>query len=553
MALLCVLTLSCVDNNYDINNLSKEVELFKNSLNAPVGTATIRLDSVIGGLDVDTSILSVKNGRYVFSYSGNFDLGDVSKTLNDFTLKTVDSVGSSINLYDGSALSDAVIPFQLPGTAAKNYTGSMTLSLPAFSTSLIDVDSISLKNTYLKISAECFGLTGGNGKSLGNSMSITLTAVGNSADYYDLQGNKINSWTIKFGETSTVEVRKLRLTRGNNYLSLTRDVQIQIANAGDVMVTDNIQTYMNFSMKFLHGVDYSLVWGKVNYSLQGNLNPINFDALGTIINDNDVLSIYNPTITLKTEGNLGVPINLDLKMSTKNTKTGLTRSLNNAQFKMLPSTSPSLTKINTFFLDKANGTSELFKINPDQIILGYKIQTDVNSTTNHFVSKNSRLTMSYKMEIPLEFGSDLKINLNSTVKNPLANSLDKLKDQKNLSVALTLNVKNRVPLAFKIGLTALDNDSLPLFEVVSDTIIAGGPIDAATGFATAYKNTTTEIGLTPAQINKIKYTKQFRVNFLVIANKKSEFVTVQPTDDIIIKIGAKINGGVVFDLSTESK
>ena len=54
---------------------------------------------------------------------------------------------------------------------------------------------------------------------------------------------------------------------------------------------------MLLKMNFTDGIDYDMVWGKVNYGLpQPGKLDINFDGLHKIIKDNDVLSIYNPTI-----------------------------------------------------------------------------------------------------------------------------------------------------------------------------------------------------------------------------------------------------------------
>jgi len=552
IAILSVSALSCVDNAYDLSNLSSEAQLFKNSLSAPVGTATIHLDSVIGGMDVDSSILKYKNGMYVFGYSGNFDLGNLTKEINTFKLSKINDIESPIYLYDGTNFPGPV-PFPLPATEAKSYYGDMSITLPTGfgSTSLIDIDSVSLINTHLKISAECFGLTGGNGKTLGDNMSITFTAIGNAADYY-VDGHKTNTWTLRFGESSDIEIRKIRLINGNNKLDISRDVKIEIVNIGDVMVTQKMKTYMNFKMEFTNGIDYDLIWGRVNYSLpQTQISPIHFEGLGKVINGNNVLSLYNPTITLSTTGNIGVPIDLTLDMSTSNSKTGVTStSLTDPTFHILPARDTLDMKTNTKIIDRTNGTSDLFNINPDIIRLGYNAQTVKNSPQNHFIAKNAKLNMSYKMEIPLQFGGDLNISIDTTLENPFADKLDKLENQKDLSLALTLNVKNRIPLTMQIKLDALDSNFNNLFSVHTSTIDAA---ETTAGIATGLKETITDVTLTPDQINKIKDTKMFRVSFVITGKQNEAYVSVQPSDYITIKIGGKMNGGVLIDLSSNSK
>jgi hypothetical protein len=377
----------------------------------------------------------------------------------------------------------------------------------------------------------------------------------NTAEYYDLNGNRLYSWTMYPGETSRVEVRKLHLSGGENALGLGTDISINIQNSGDVEITKNIQTYVNFAMNIPNGISYNTIWGKVNYSTQGNLNNIKFDAFGNILKENDVLDLYNPTITLGTKGNLGIPLNIDLNSISASNATE-TKYLSGASFQMQRAKSPYKTVDNTFVLDRSKGTSDLFKIAPNQISLGYIIKSDPDSSA--FISKNTKLSMSYNIEIPLQFGSDFHLALGTTLKNPFAGNLNKLKNQDSLKVALLLDIENRVPLAFQIGLTALDKDSIPIAsfgQVKTDTIDAAYPIDASTGFATGYKKTATEIFLTSAQINQLKNIEMFKIDFTVLTGKKGDSnykATVQPSDYIKIKIGGKINGGIVLDLSSSS-
>jgi hypothetical protein len=281
--------------------------------------------------------------------------------------------------------------------------------------------------------------------------------------------------------------------------------------------------------------------------MNGTLDPISFDALGSILGENDVLSFYNPSINLSTTGNLGIPVNFTMNMGTSNSKTGQSRSLTNTTFSLNPATSPSVPITNTKTFDKDNGTAELFKINPDQITMGYSFETDKNSLKNHFIAKNSQMTMNYNMEIPLQFGGDLHLGMGTTMESPIGD-LSIMADQENLSIGLTLNVKNRIPLALKLKLTALDEDSVALFTTESDTIQAAGPIDPITGFATGFTLTNTDLTLTPAQIDQLQLTKKFRVSFVVTSNNQASFVTVQPSDYLEIKIGAQIEGGVLLDL-----
>jgi len=552
LALLCFSSFSCVNEAYDLTNLSNQAQLFKNSLSAPVGTLTIHMDSIIGGMDVDSSVLTVKDGVYVFGYSGNFNLSKMTEKFNDVKLANLNDVNASVNLFDASLI-PAEPPYALPKIAEQTYPGTAAINLPAGFGSVdpIDVDSIILQNTFLKISTKSVGLEASNNKPIGDYITATFTPKGTAAEYY-VNGVKSNQWTVRLGEPFIVEIHKIDLSGDASQLGMDIIVSIQIPNLGDIMVTEKIKTYVEVLLEFTDGIDFNMVWGKVDYTLdRSDIDPINFDGLGDIIGENDVLSIYNPKITLKTVGNLGVPIDLNLFMSATNSTSGVTSpGLTDATFRMQAATSPLLPITSTKTIDRTNGTAELFKINPDIINMGYDGHTVIETGKNHFIAKNSQLSLDYKMEIPLQFGNDLRISIDTTLENPFGDNLDILDNQEDMSIAINLNVENRIPLNMQIKLDALDENNNTLFTVQTDPILAANTTD---GLSTSAALTDTDITLTPQQIGLLKDTKMFGVSFVVTSKQDVESVSVQPSDYITIKIGGKINGGVILDLSNNSK
>lgn len=544
-ALTGIVNFSCIDQSYDLEKLSGEVELFGNSMAIPIGTTTIYLDSVIGGLAGDSGALSVKDGVYVFEYTGSMDMSGLTSALGDFSLMPVNPISTSIPLYDATLA--PWIPFDIP-PMVYNYSGSSSMSLPDFSTSLIAVDSIDLSNCIVRFVLRPEGL---GGPKLKESIRIRFIPQGSVADYYN-NGQKLSYWTLNMGDTLDVELKRLRLTAGGSSLDIKQEVTMDISQSGDVTADEPIQTMMHLEMSFLNPLDYEVVYGKVDYSMNGTAEPISFEALGDLLDDNDVLSFYNPAIVLSTQSNLGVPIVFSLDMGTSNSTTGESRSLSNASFTMIPASSPSEVRHNQFVIDKTYGTDELFKINPDQISMGYSFATDTASVLNHFVSKNTQMSMDYSMQIPLQFGSDLDIGMGSTM-NLSLDSVEFLQDQEDLTVSLNLNIKNRIPLNLKLQLTALDADSVALFSVASGDIAAAGPIDPATGFASGYTQTATDLSLSIAQINLLKRTNKMRVEFLITASDQNSFVSIQPSDYIELAIGLQMEGGFTLNLKPQNQ
>jgi len=518
------------------------MELFGNSLALPIGSTTVYLDSIIGGMDIDTSTLRVEDGTYVFRYSGSMDMSGLTASMSDFNLQAISPLQGDINLY--TVPGSPSYPFNLP-VMDQSYSSTVSMQLPTFSTSLIAVDSLTLKNTVLHI---VLGNQGLSGPSMSGSVSIRFTPQGNTADYY-INNQKVTSWDVNMGGSKDVEIRNLRLSPGSNTLSMNVVTRMNVAHVGDVKATQS-QTKLTYNMT-VSTVDFDVVYGKVTYSKSSSpLDPISFDALGTILGDNDVLSFYNPKITLTTTGNIGVPIDFTLNVGTASSKTGITRNLNNTTFRMEPAANAQQIKVNTFVIDRTNGTDNLFKINPDQITMNYSFATDPTTLKNHFIAKSSQLSMGYAMEIPLQFGSDLSLNMGTTLDSPVGD-LSILDEQDDLTLGLTLNVKNHIPLTMKLILTALDADSVALFTTESDTIVAA-PVNTVTGKSTGTTTTNTDLSLTAAQIDLLKDTKKFRVGFRITAENQSSFVSVQPTDYMEIKVGARMENGLILDPKKKS-
>jgi hypothetical protein len=543
LPIVTLLASSCVDSAYDSSNLDSEAILFGRSLKMPVGKTSIRLDSVIGNIGIDTSILQIKNGTYVFGYSGQFGIDNMVSNLSGFEVVSLTPKNDVISIYDGTVLpggGNAPIP-----VSESEYNSETEITLPDFNTSLIEADTILLTNTQIRLNLSTTGLSG---KDLDKCTSVTFTVVGDVADYYDLNGDKITSWTMKFNEIKTIELRRLRLSSGTK-LKLSEKAVISVKAGDEVYASTSNRSELHIGIDYPNGIDFERAYGKIHYSTSGNVDPIDFDALGDILSENDVLSMYNPTINIRTKGNLGVPVLMSLGISATNTTTNRTDSATRTSFTVNATSNPDVDVESSATLNKQQNTSKLFSINPDVVNIGYTVATD--PTPGKFISKNTHLNLSYSMELPFQFGNDLRLSVGNTyLKNPLKDNLKDLEDQDNVDVALLLNVKNGFPLQFQLQLTALDKDSVELFSVTSEEIEAAD-VDAITGFSTGKKESKASINLNTTQVNQLKDVAGFSPRFILTSNPSSTFVTVRPSDEVDISIGAKVSGGIKLDLDPE--
>jgi len=539
IALLCMLTFSCVDQTYDTTKISTKAEILENGMDLPIGAFEVTMDSIFK--DMDKSILKVKNGVYTFCVGGAMDLAAVNSSLSGFTPATIPSPSpTTVNLIDASTY---IVPYIVPTTFDQSPYSTAIVNLPDFKTTMMNpVDSILLASTSFTMSATTSSNLGGTDKN--GSIQITCEPVGNVAEYYDMTTKaKLNSWTMSANSSKQVGIRVLKPVLGNS-IQIKCTARIHPTSNGALTITSNAMTTISVSVVF-SAIDFQTVYGKVNYS-KTDISTDSFDAFGSMAENGNVLSFYNPTLKMYTNSNLGVPIKLNLTMSTKNTSTNVTASLAGTNFTMLAPANSASSRTNVFTIDQPNNNlANLFKINPDQITMGYTIQADP-LTSNHFINKSTFLTISDTLEIPLKFGNDFRINMGDTIDNPFLDALDQLDQQENLAFGFLLNVTNRIPLTLKVKMTGLGANGASVFVIQSADIRGGDQIDA-NGFAQDTAFTSTELAFTRTQINQFKDVPKFKVEFIVSASTGTSGVAIRPSDYIKIEVAGRISGGVLID------
>jgi len=540
IALLCMLAYSCVDEAYDISKV-KDATILKNGVDLPLGYLDLSMDSILK--DVNPTMLQVKNGVYTFSVGTTIDMSSVNNALSGFTPATITNpVATVVNMLDGTLLPS--VPSNVP-VGSTSYNGSTSVALPSFSTTMMNpVDSILLSNTTFTMLATTSSL-GGTG--LNNALTITCTPVGTDAEYYDVTTNaKISSWTMQANVAKQIGIRMLKPASSSN-LQITCAAVLNVATAGSVTITAKTMTKVSISVAF-STIDFQTVYGKVNYSKLNNTNNIDFSGFGSIVGSNSVISFYDPTIKLYSNSNLGVPIKLKVKLNSENTTTHATAVLPDANLTMLPAANPTVSKANILTIDQPNnGLANLFKINPDKIGMSYDVVTDP-STSNHFINKSTFLTLKDTVEVPLRFANDMVLSTSSDLANPFLDVVKNLATQDSMKLGFNLKVTNRIPLAMKIKMTAVNAGGGTLFVVESGNIRAADGI-GANGFATDTALTTTKLQFTTAQINLLKDVPTFKVEFVVSATQTTGCVALRPSDYIHIDVAASLTNGVKIDLN----
>ena len=540
LALLCFLAFSCVDESYDWKKVDPQYQILDDGLSLPLDSFVLRMDSILK-VDANSSTgLQMKGNVYYLSSTTNMNISDLNSKLSGFTLTKPNDVLTNVNLVTAPS-----VPYDIP-VGTTSYAGSTTLSLPNFTTDLINVKRVTLKNTTFTMKGATTNMGGTN---LNNSITITCTPQDQVAEYY-IAGVKVTSWQMKANEDKVVEIRTLNITNSST-LVINYSVSMTVGSLGAVSVVNNTQSSMAVSVKF-NGIDFDAVYGAVTYS-KSDTNTQLIESMSDLIGgNNNVLSLYNPSIKFKWSDNLGVPVNVSFGMSTKNSNSGQTASLTNNSFIMQAAATPASLVTDSFTIDRLNGTANLFKINPTEMTVNYSMNTN-NSTVNSFIPKNLNLSLQSTFTLPLQFGSDLLLNISSdTISNPFLSMVDKLAEQPNLGFGVVFQVTNRIPLGIKIRLTAENKAGNQMFYIETSDIKPAKGINAQ-GFATDTTMTSTKLAFAKAQIDQFKDVARFKANFIISASQSgSNFVTVSPQDYIKLKIGAEVTGGVNLDFTKKT-
>lgn len=537
---IILLFTACIDDAYDTSKLSSEIELFQKGLSAPIGTATIRMDSLIKGLNLDSGMLVVDKGVYTIRYIGTIEPEGFLDSLNDYRFPHLDPFQSSIPVYN--ATGETNIPYALPINQYR-YSGTVYMNLPDFNSANFDVDSVQLTHSLMRFEVNTIGLGGSNHDS---NIRVHIQPQNDKA-LFTQSGQTIHSWNVHPATPTDVLCERIRLNDDLNRIAFDVDIVVDVSSIGDILITDAQQTYVQLLVSYPEAVDFNLIWGQSTFSQQNQLSSIKLDALHSFIQASDTLSLYNPKIYVQTTSNVGIPFRMNLQLNSINQQTNSTVQLE-TQPLLFPAATSNIPETTRHELNRSQGTDQLFYINPDQLTFSYDINSQATPGIPHILRKENQLRIQYGIDIPLQFKSDLLLHMNKVLDSPLGD-LKALSEQEDLDATLQLTLSNRIPLRLRVQLTALDSDSLDLFTVTSGNIEAASPIDPLTGFALGATETITNIELSKTQIDLLRHTQHFKVCFIVDNNRDHDFVSIQPEDYLHLSITAKLSGGVRMDLN----
>ena len=475
------ITTSCIDNSYDLNkDIDMTISAGGEHLAIPVGyTEKITLDKIIELDEGDD--LQIVDGEYHLLKKDNIDetntsvkLVTVNESSNPIEPIRIISGNHDNNVHDifiSNAESEGFINAEAHGVdKAGIEIGSLAADMPTtltlklklggeISTSLVEVGTMTINfPDFIQFEKE-------NGL---NGQTLTMTDVQIEPYSGFTKELKINKYVFgkEYGEGNRVDEEN-----GDRILKIENQ-EIKIEMQGINVTTPSGNGSLNITPTItLAEMAVSEVYGTIQPDIDVKPTEVELNNLPDFLQDDEIrLDITNPVFSF----NANNPLNTDVEMDgvltgykdgqvTKTVKIGSGNG--GASITLKPSGDKQQT-ISIVRDEKtvveANATkvvvpnlNDIIETIPDHINVELKpaVKTEQYYTVN--LGQDYTLNSAYDIDIPLSFGSNLKIVYEETLDNF---DLD-LEDVDIKKAVLSINAVNTIPLAMEIkndNVSALD-------------------------------------------------------------------------------------------------
>lgn len=331
------------------------------------------------------------------------------------------------------------------------------------------------------------------------------------------------------------------------------DVSVSVVNPtinSEELNGEEIKVNVNVTLK---GLEFKSVYGRFNVDFgdQMNIPNLALDDLPDFMRGDDVvLDISNPVLALRTESNIGIPVNTLLSLTKFKNGTAQTEDKIDLSFTLPKASSPAETVKTANWYAPSNAgmpagytfvqtnIQNLFKPIPDSVKIDLKPTIDAGY--QHFIdlAANYKLKVKYDITIPFTFGRDLSIVLRDTI-NDVNLDLGDL-NLKTGGLELTAKIFNSIPLNLELELLMVDSNFNILAAPESQTILAGAP-----------NGTAVESNIKIRLADNLESLKSLNKVVMVFRATSDESVAgtpIKPSNFIKAELKARVLGGIKVTL-----
>lgn len=475
------ITTSCIDNSYDLNkDIDMTISAGGEHLAIPVGyTEKITLDKIIELDEGDD--LQIVDGEYHLLKKDNIDetntsvkLVTVNESSNPIEPIRIISGNHDSDIHDifiSNAESEGFINAEAHGVdKAVIEIGSLAADMPTtltlklklggeISTSLVKVGTMTITfPNFIQFEKE-------NGL---NGQTLTMTDVQIEPYSGFTKELKINKYVFgkEYGEGNRVDEEN-----GDRILKIENQ-EIKIEMQGINVTTPSGNGSLNITPTItLAEMAVSEVYGTIQPDIDVKPTEVELNNLPDFLQDDEIrLDITNPVFSFNANNPLNTNVEMDgVLTGYKDGKVTKTVKIGSGNGGASITLKPSGDKQQTILIVRdeqtvveANATkvvvpnlNDIIETIPDHINVELKpaVKTEQYYTVN--LGQDYTLNSAYDIDIPLSFGSNLKIVYEETLDNF---DLD-LEDVDIKKAVLSINAVNTIPLAMEIkndNVSALD-------------------------------------------------------------------------------------------------
>ena len=564
------ITTSCIDNSYDLNkDIDMTVNIGGEHLAIPVGyTEKITLDKIIE-IDEGDDLQVLENGEYHLLKSDNIDETNTSVKLvtvneSENPINSIEVISgadypSKVNVSVSDKESEGEVKTEARGIDnAVIEIGDLTASKPTkltlnfkIETTGISYDDVTIDNMTITFPDFIQFEEGQNGLS-GQTLTISDEAIPHGSNFTkDLYITKY-VFGNKYGEGNKVQEengdRIIRIE--NQKITVKTNVTVHQAQGRGSLSISPTAT--------LAAMTVNNVFGTIKPEMNVKPTDVELTNLPDFLQDDDVqLDIINPIFSFKANNPLQTKIEMDGVMTgykngkvTKSVKIGSGNGGNPIILK--PSGEKqqtiSLTRIKTDVAGVTNvvvpNLNDIIETIPDRITVELEPAVKSNDYYNVGLGQDYILNSSYDIDVPLSFGSNLRIVYEETIDDF---DLD-LEDVDIKKAILSINAVNTIPLAMEIkneNVSALDANGNVIEDI--DVTVEGTITESKDGKTEV--SSTLSINLNATAEGAISKLDGFKLKVTAVPGQATDVQLLSSQWMQLKDMKLKIPNGIKVDLN----
>ena len=560
------ITTSCIDNSYDLNkDIDMTISAGGEHLAIPVGyTEKITLDKIIEIEEGDD--LQLVDGEYHLLKKGNID--NATTEIGEVTVTGTTTIIEATPIAEVAA---ALTHWQTMAASIKK-TGTIEVSAHDIDDAIKEIGALKASSpTELIIN---LGITAGENMDFDNitftDLKITFPSILDFEPYTGLSNNilDLDGLTINKGEEKNISLQVKGYKFGNetpdgkkiigNTLNINEKVivegkttvDVKMGSSGTISFTPTIE---------LQEMDIQSVTGVIQPIIEPTGSTVNLENLPDFLEDDATeLDITNPIFTFIAKNPLEAPIILNGTMQGEKNGSiieGSTVILGRNgidQQDIILEKGDSMIALSRLGTGGPEGSKNIKVSNINDLIkkIPDVVKVDLNPLVEYATYYTVDLTTSYAMEsnydidIPLNFGSNLKIVYDETIDNF---DLD-LEDVDIKKAILSINAVNTIPLAMEIkneNVSALDANGNVIKDI--DVTVEGTITESKDGKAEV--SSTLNINLNETAEGAISKLDGLKLKVTAVPGQATDVQLLSTQWLQLTDMKLKIPNGIKVDLN----